>query len=214
MHGGWIGLMEILAAGAEAGGAPEFMLELVVLVASAALIAYLCQRLGLVSIVGFLLPGVLVAPNDLGVVRSGRTLEEVAQTGVILLLFTIGMELSIERLVQLRRLVLAGGGLQVGLTTALVTGILALAGVDVRTGIYSGFLVALSSTAIVLTVLGTRGERGAEHGRIGLSLLVFQDLAIVAMVMVVPMLSGQGGDTVDLLWAVARAGLIILVVMV
>jgi CPA2 family monovalent cation:H+ antiporter-2 len=206
--------MDVLAAGAEAGGAPVFMLELVVLLAAAAVIAYLCQRIGLVAIVGFLLAGVLVGPNALGLIRSVDTVEQVAEIGVILLLFSIGMELSIERLVQLRRLVLAGGALQVGLTTALVTGILALAGVDLRTGIYSGFLVALSSTAIVLTVLGTRGERSAEHGRIGLSLLVFQDLAIVAMVLVVPMLSGHGGDALDLLWAVAKAGLIILVVMV
>jgi CPA2 family monovalent cation:H+ antiporter-2 len=205
--------MELLAAGAEAGGAPVFMLELVVLVAAAALIAYLCQRLGLVSIVGFLLAGVLVGPNALGLIRSVDTVEQVAEIGVILLLFTIGMELSLERLRQIRRLVLAGGALQVGLTTGLVTGILVTAGVDVRTGVYSGFLVALSSTAIVLTVLGDRGERGAEHGRIGLGLLIFQDLAIVAMVMLVPMLSGNGESPVDLLWAVARAGLIIVVVM-
>jgi CPA2 family monovalent cation:H+ antiporter-2 len=206
-------VIEGLAAGGEGGGVPPFLAEVTVLLAAAAGVSYLAQRLKLVPILGFLFAGVLVGPNALGLVRSPETVREVAEIGVILLLFTIGIDFSLERLAQIRRLIFLGGSVQVVLTTALVAAVMALFGVDLSTGVYSGFLVALSSTAIVLAVLAARGESGAEHGRIALGLLIFQDLAVILMVMLVPMLGGEGESPLDLLVALGKALVLVVVVL-
>ena len=207
-------MVEALAAGAGSGGVPPFLTEVAILVAAAAGVSYLAQRLHLVPIMGFLIAGVLVGPNALGLVHSPQTVREVADIGVILLLFTIGIEFSLDRLAQIRRLILLGGSLQVVLTAAAVTGVLALVGVPLATGIYSGFLVALSSTAVVLAVLGARGESGSGHGRIALGLLIFQDLAVIVMVLLVPMLGGRGGSPLGLLLALGKAVALVAVVLV
>ena len=122
--------------------------------------------------------------------------------------------LSLEKLTRIKKLIFAGGGLQVGLVTLAVCFALSAFGVDWKVGVFTGFLVALSSTAIVLKLLSDRGETAADHGRVGLGLLIFQDLAIIAMVLLVPALAGRGGSTMDVAWALAKAGLIIAVVLV
>src|SRR3712207_5083265 len=98
-----------------AGAAPSFFTESATLVAAGALVAYVCQRLRLVPIVGFLLAGVLIGPNALGLVRDRALVDAAAEVGVILLLFSIGIEFSLGRLARIKRLIFAGGGLQVGL---------------------------------------------------------------------------------------------------
>jgi CPA2 family monovalent cation:H+ antiporter-2 len=99
------------------------------------------------------------------------------------------------------------------LATGLTAGLLALFGVGWRAGVFTGFLVALSSTAIVLKLLGERGETSAEHGQVALGLLIFQDLAIIPMVLLVPMLGGQGGPPQEIAFALLRAAGIIAVVL-
>lgn len=191
-----------------------FMAEVVAIIGAGALMAYLGHRFRLVPIVGFLLAGVLIGPHALGLVRDMGVVSSAAELGVILLLFSIGIEFSLEKLAKLQRLIFGGGALQVGLATAVVAGLLMAVGVDWRAAVFSGFLVALSSTAIVLKLLGDRGEVGSAHGQVSMGLLIFQDLAVVAMVMVVPMLSGKGGSALGLVWAVAKALGLIAVVLV
>jgi CPA2 family monovalent cation:H+ antiporter-2 len=164
----------LLAAGA---GPPEFLTQIAALVVAAAVIGYACARLRIVPIVGFLLAGVLIGPNALGVVQEREIIDAAAEVGVILLLFTIGIEFSIGRLVAIRRLVLLGGSLQVVGAVGLTTGVLVLAGVDLRPALFTGLLVSLSSTAIVLKLLGDRGQTSSPTGRASLGLLIFQDLA-------------------------------------
>src|ERR687893_1874446 len=115
-----------------AGAAPHFFTEAAAIVAAGAIVAYVCQRLRLVPIVGFLLAGVLIGPHALGLVRDQSLVDAAAEVGVILLLFTIGIEFSLGRLARIKRLIFAGGGLQVGLATALTTGLLAVFGVGWR----------------------------------------------------------------------------------
>lgn len=193
-------------------GAPPFFVGVAALIVAGAAIAYVCARLGLVPIVGFLLAGVLIGPHGLGLVAP-ELVEGAAELGVILLLFTIGIEFSLEKLARIRRLILLGGALQVGLATAATAGILAALGVDWRAGVFTGFLVSLSSTAIVLKLLADRGETASPHGEVGLALLIFQDVAIIAMVLLVPMLGGAGGGAADVALTLGRAAAIIAVVL-
>lgn len=199
----------ILASGAP----PPFLTEIVALIVAGAVIAYLCFRLRLVPIVGFLLAGVLVGPNTLGIVRDQALANSGAEIGVILLLFTIGIEFSLEKLARIKRLIFFGGGMQVALATGAAVGLLAAFGVNWRNGLFTGFLVALSSTAIVLKLLGDRNETNAPAGQVALGLLIFQDLAIVVMVLVVPMLSGSGGSIFGIIYALGKALAIIAAVL-
>src|SRR3712207_6162842 len=202
--------MSILSAGAT----PAFLPELTALVVGGALVAYVGLRLRLVPIVAFLLTGVAIGPNALGLVNDLSIVNAAAEVGVLLLLFTIGLEFSLGRLMDLRRPLFLGGGLQVGLATLVSTGILLLAGVDSRVALFTGLLVALSSTAIVLKVLADRGEITAPHGRQAVAVLLFQDLAVVAMVLLVPALGASGGSAAEVLGALALALAIIAAVVV
>jgi CPA2 family monovalent cation:H+ antiporter-2 len=182
-----------------------FLGEVIVLFALSAFVAYLCTRIRLVPIAGFLLTGVLVGPYALGLVRDPELVGTLAEIGVILLLFEIGIEFSLSKLARLKRAIGLGGGLQVGGTVGLVTGIGLWAGVDLGPSLYTGFLVALSSTAVVLGLLASRGETDTPTGQLSLSVLIFQDLAIVAMVLLVPMLAGTGGSAWSVLGALGTA---------
>ncbi len=196
-----------------AAAAPPFLVEIAVLIVAGAVVAYLGYRLGLVPIVGFLLTGVLIGPHGLGLIEDQEMVDALAEVGVILLLFTIGIEFSLEKLARIQRLIFGGGGLQVGLTSAAVMGLLMLFGVSWQAGLFTGFLVALSSTAIVLKLLGSRGEMDEPHGQVGLGLLIFQDLAIIVMVLLVPMLAGTGGGALEIVRALGVAGLVIAAVL-
>jgi CPA2 family monovalent cation:H+ antiporter-2 len=203
----------VLAAGE---GPPPFLTSTAVLVVAAAVVGYLSVRAKVVPIVGFLVAGVLIGPTQLGLVSELETVEAAAEIGVIFLLFIIGIEFSLERLAALRTWIAVGGALQVGLTVLAVMGICAAFGVGWRDGLFTGFLVSLSSTAIVLKLLGDARETTTARGRLAVALLVFQDLAVVAMVLFVPLLavSEDGGtSTGDLLVALLTAAGIVAAVL-
>lgn len=204
--------MTLLAA---PGGPPEYLSQVVALVGGAAVIGYLCARLRVVPIVGFLLAGVLLGPSLLGVVDEREVVDAAAEVGVILLLFTIGIEFSIARLAALRRTVLLGGSLQVGLAVGVVTALCVAFGVDVRPAVFTGLVVSLSSTALVLKLLADRGATSSPAGQAAVGLLVFQDLAVVAMVLLVPVLgtSGSGGGA-DLARALGVAAVVVVLTLV
>jgi CPA2 family monovalent cation:H+ antiporter-2 len=130
--------------------APAFLEELLILVGAAALIAYASQRLRLAPAAGFLVAGIAIGPNSLGLVRSTELIDSAAELGVLLLLFTIGIEFSLESLSRIRRAVLVGGSLQVLITIALVTAALRALGVGWPSAIFTGFLAALSSKEILV----------------------------------------------------------------
>ena len=112
------------------GGHPAFLPDVVALVSSCVVVLFVCQRFRLVPIVAFLLTGVLIGPNALGLVGDPQRVEVFAEVGVMLLLFTIGMEFSLDELVRMVRLILVAGGLQVGATVALAAAALAAFGVS------------------------------------------------------------------------------------
>ena len=167
--------------------------ELVIVLAASVLIIPLSHRLKLPSVVGFLLTGVLIGPGGLSLIKHTESVDVLAEVGVVMLLFTIGLEFEPSRLKRIQRDFWAGGGLQVSLTTAATMIVLLLVRVPVREALFYGFLVSLSSTAVVLKILADRGETDAPQGRISLGVLIFQDLAIVPMIALVPVMANTGG---------------------
>jgi len=189
--------------------------ELTALVGTSAVIAYVGQRFfGAVPLVGFLLTGVLIGPHSLGLVADESLVESAAEVGVILLLFTIGIEFSLERLARIRRLILGGGFLQLVLTLAPVALILVAFGVSWEAAVYTGCLVALSSTVIALKLLADSGRTSSEPGQAALGVLIFQDMAVVGIVLLLPALAGSAGGLEDVLLALAKAAGIIAIVLV
>lgn len=154
-------------------------------------VTVLCSRFKLPVTVGFLLTGVLCGPSALGVVRDHHAITHIADLGVAMLLFTIGMELSGEALNRLKRPVFLGGSLQIGLTLLAITGLLVLQGFPWNIGLFWGCLVALSSSAIVLQIMQEKGKTATPAGRLSLATLVFQDIMVAPMLLCVPLLSGQ-----------------------
>lgn len=194
--------------------APPFLAQVVALVAASALIAYVCSRLRILPIVGFLIAGVVIGPNALGLVKDATLIDQMAEIGIVLLLFTLGIEFSLDRVWRIKRAIFAGGGLQLGLTIAVTMAILAAFGVAWKTGFYTGAIVALSSTAIVLRVLGERNELTTPKGQLTLGILIFQDLAIVGLVLALPMLTGQQGSAFEVTRQLAVAAVIVTLIIV
>ncbi|HZT69643.1 MAG TPA: cation:proton antiporter [Terriglobia bacterium] len=174
----------------------DLLLDLLILFGFATLIAVIVRRARQSAIVAYLLTGIVVGPSGLSLIANRGAIETMAEFGVALLLFTIGMEFSLSRIVAMRRLVLGAGGRQVVLTIAVVLGLTILANHDWRQGIYWGFLVAASSTAIVLKLLMEREEMETIHGRIIVGVLLFQDLCVVPMMAVLPALTAPPGKMV------------------
>jgi CPA2 family monovalent cation:H+ antiporter-2 len=166
----------------------------------AVLLALLLDRLRLPTVLAYVGTGVVVGPAGLAWFDGHEHgLEIVAELGVMLLLFTVGLELSLRELMRSWRAVLVGGALQVGLSCGLATALGALLGMPWREGLVWGYLGALSSTAVVLRLLDARGETKAAHGRLVIGILLFQDLAVVPMMLSLPILAGGSVSTGDLL---------------
>ncbi|MCB1056416.1 MAG: cation:proton antiporter [Acidobacteria bacterium] len=165
--------------------------ETVILLAGAVLVSLLAVRLRIPPLVGLLLAGMVIGPSGLGWVAEIEAVEAFAEIGVALLLFTIGLELSLAELKELRRVFLAGGGLQAALTIGAVAAATWAFVPSPGSAIFLGCAVALSSTAIVLKLLGERGESDSPHGRVSLGILLFQDFLIVPLIVLTPVLGGE-----------------------
>ncbi len=137
--------------------------DLVILVAVAIPVVAVAQRLRVPTVVGFLLTGVAIGPHSLGFIPDAASVSGLAELGIILLLFTIGLELSVSRIIQLGRLVLQGGAVQVAATIATTVGVALIVAVTPRQAVFYGALVALSSPAIVLKIYTDRGELDSSH---------------------------------------------------
>jgi CPA2 family monovalent cation:H+ antiporter-2 len=179
------------------------------------LILLIFHRIKLSPVLGFLVTGIIAGPHMLGIINEVEQVEILAELGIILLLFTIGVEMSIKELWEIKRLVLVGGGLQVVSTIILVYYIALYVGYSSGTALFLGFLVSLSSTAIVLKLLQEKGEMPTPHGKISLGILIFQDIIIVPMILLAPILAGVPSNSDDSTIAFLLKGLgIILFVII
>ncbi len=172
----------------------HFLGEFLVVLLAVISILFVCQKLKFPTIVGFLLAGVIMGPTGLGLLRNVDEIETVAEVGVALLLFTIGLEFSLDEILSAPRRLIWAGALQVLLTSLVVVILFIILGSSIQASLFYGFLLCLSSTAIVLRIYDERKEINAPQGRLATGVLLFQDLCIVPMMLLVPMLgrSGEG----------------------
>ncbi len=146
------------------------------------------HKLRLPTVIGFLAVGVAMGPHGFGVIGHGAEIELLAEIGIVLLLFSIGLEFSFERFLSVKGLIIAGGSLQVALTALAVTAAGVYLGHPLRISFFFGMLASLSSTAIVLKIYSDRGELSALHGRLAVGTLLLQDIIAVPMMLSVPVL--------------------------
>ncbi|MCU7493764.1 MAG: sodium:proton exchanger [Ignavibacteria bacterium] len=156
-------------------------------------IIFLFRKLNLPSIAGFLVAGIIIGPYGFRLITGAEAIRVMAEIGIILLLFTIGLEVSVGKLVQMKRFLILAGGSQVLGTIALSALISGLMGIPVNQSIFFGMLISMSSTAIVLKLLSDRNELDTPQGKISLGVLIFQDLAVVPMIILLPLLGNQTG---------------------
>ncbi len=163
--------------------------ELIILLAVSLPITYVFHRAKLPALVGFLITGVLIGPYGAAVITETRVVERLADVGVVLLLFAVGLEFSIEDILKSSHQFFLGGTMQILLTIASVAAIAATLRYSLPEAVFFGFLASLSSTAIVLKMYSDRTELDTAHGRLGTGILLFQDIAVVPMMLLLPVLS-------------------------
>ncbi len=169
--------------------------DLVVVTGVGLLITLLFRRIRVTAVIGFIATGVVIGPGGFGLVSEVATVRLMAEMGVVLLLFTVGLEFSIADLRALGRQALRTGSLQMGVTTALIAAVLLLGGLHPARAIFFGLLVSLSSTALLFKLLTDRAEISSPHGKLTLGVLLFQDLALVPISALAPLLGrwARGG---------------------
>ncbi|PKP23631.1 MAG: potassium transporter KefB, partial [Bacteroidetes bacterium HGW-Bacteroidetes-22] len=165
--------------------------SVIILFAIAVVVVLISKRLHIPVIIGYLLTGMVAGPHGLGLVTNLHDIDMLAEIGIILLLFSIGIEFSLQKFIRMKAMVLGGGMIQVVLTICLVFLVAGMAGCSGKESWFIGMLLALSSTAIVIRVIQESGAIDSPRGRTSLAILIFQDLAIIPMILVLPILAGR-----------------------
>ncbi len=195
--------------------------DILIVFSIALIVGLVFNRLKVPPLVAFILTGIIVGPYGFSLIRSEAQVEALAEVGIILLLFTIGLEFSFKDLWKIRLIAIVGGILQVGLSFAFFCGLALLFGYTLGLAILMGFLFSLSSTAIVLKILHERGEIDSPHGSIALGILIFQDLAAIPMIMAIPFLASTSLFAIepllsgkDLVWLIFQDIAIVITLIV
>lgn len=173
-----------------------FLKDIFVIFGLAVGVALVCHRLKIPTVVGLIITGVIAGPHGLGLTKEVGAVEQLAEVGIIFLLFTIGLEFSVASIRHVRRLFFAGGFLQVAITVAAVFGIARVFGAPASHAVFFGMIASLSSTAIILRLLQDRVELTSPHGKGTMAILIFQDIVFVPMMLLIPFLSGRGNENV------------------
>ncbi len=192
----------------------EFLKSLIIILGVSAIAVFILNKFRIPSIVGFLIAGVLIGPHGLELIKDLRLVEIFAEIGVVLLLFTIGLEFSLKKLLALRKTIFVGGMLQVLITFLIVFAISNALGNDLNTSLILAFLIPLSSTAIVMKLLFDRAEIDSPHGRISLGLLIFQDFCVVLFMLMIPLLAGAERGAKEIAWVLIKSAGIIAAVII
>lgn len=187
--------------------------DIVIIFALSTLVNLVFTRIRVPTVVGYLITGVVAGPHLLALVSSRHEIEIMAEIGVVLLLFTIGMEFSLKHLVKIRRIVFFGGLLQVSVTAGAFYLASHFYGLNWQGGLFIGFLAALSSSALVLKLLQERSELSSNYGRTVLGILIFQDILLVPLLLFTNLMGGDHENIRgELLILILKAGLILILV--
>ena len=194
----------------------EATLPLVVfLLATAVVMVVVFRRLNMPAILGYLLVGVLIGPHALGFVPDTPGTRYLAEFGVVFLMFSIGLEFSLPQLVSMRKLVLGFGGLQVVISIVIAIGVALLAGQTWQAGLILGGIVAMSSTAIITKVLAEQTQLHSLHGKQIMGVLLFQDLAVIPLLVLIPALALSGEQiAIEIGAALLKAGAVLAVILI
>jgi len=188
--------------------------DLSIVLAIATAVALLFGRLHLSVVAAFLVAGAILGPSGAGLVAESGMVDALAEIGVALLLFTVGMELSLANLGKMRLRILQGGGVQLSATILLTVAVLSLARFPLPEAIFIGFVLSLSSTAIVLKVYADRMEIDSAHGKISTGILLFQDMAVIPMMLLIPSLrQWETAQFSTVVFTLAKAGVGVAVIL-
>ncbi|MHB1279767.1 MAG: cation:proton antiporter domain-containing protein [Acidithiobacillus sp.] len=191
------------------------LLTIILLLATGVLLVGFLRYLRLPAVFAYLLTGIILGPHALAVVPDLASTRQLAAFGVVFLMFSIGLEFSLAQFLSMRRLVFGMGLAQVVLTSLLFVGIALLIPLSWKTGVILGGILAMSSTAMVVRALAEKMEMQTRHGRIAVSVLLFQDLAVVPLLILIPALAGSTTNLPhDLAMAGLKAVLVLLVLLV
>lgn len=181
-----------------------------ILLAVAVMVVVVCRLLKLPVTLGYLAVGISIGPHALGWIPDTQQARYLGEFGVVFLMFSIGLEFSLTKLRSMQFTVFGLGGMQLLLTLVGVAGGAMMLGLDWRTGIALGGILAMSSTAIVSKILVERAELNAPHGQLIMGVLLFQDLAVVLMLIIIPALASSANDLAyTLLFALLKASLVL-----
>jgi len=193
----------------------SFLSEPLIFLIAAVIVAPIFQRLRSSLVLGYLVAGVIIGPGVLALISGSKQVHNIAELGVVFLLFTIGLELSVDRLKMIRNQIFGVGTARVVVTSLVIAVGAWLAGFSVEVAVIIGGGLALSSTAVVLQLLSERGELSSRRGRLTFAILLLQDLAVVPLLALVPAFAGDGDDTVTaLLWTFGKAALLLAAVAI
>ncbi|MDD8020040.1 MAG: cation:proton antiporter [Acidobacteriota bacterium] len=165
------------------------MTELIIVLAVSILVIIVFHRLKIPVVVGFLITGIIIGPGGLGLIKDLKAINALAEVGVMMLLFIIGIEFSLERLQKIQKYFWIGGGLQVSLTIAIAAAIFVWLGFGANEGIFYGFLVAQSSTSVLLKILSDKNLIKSPVGEVSMGISLFNDVALLPMLFLVPALA-------------------------
>ncbi|MCF8362806.1 MAG: cation:proton antiporter [Prolixibacteraceae bacterium] len=169
--------------------------DIVIILALSTIVNLVFNKINVPTILGYLLTGIVAGPHLLKLVSSQHQIELMAEIGIILLLFSIGMEFSLKHLMRIRRVVFLGGLMQVTLTAAIFFVASRFYHIDLLSGVFIGLIAALSSSALVLKILQERSEITSNYGRTVVGILIFQDLMLVPLLLFTNLI---GGDSLDI----------------
>jgi len=188
---------------------------ILILLAVAVVVVALFRRFHLPPILAYLFVGMLVGPYALNWIPESEGTHFLAEFGVVFLLFTIGLEFSLPQLIAMRREVLGLGGAQVALTALVGGGVAWLLGMSLATAVVIGGVLAMSSTAIVIKQLTEQLEVNSRHGRLSIGVLLFQDVAVIPFLILIPVLAGDSEASIstELGWALLKGGVVIVVML-
>lgn len=187
--------------------------DIVIIFALSTFVNFIFTKIRVPAIIGYLLTGVVAGPHLLGLISSPDNVEVMAEIGVILLMFTIGLEFSLNHLLKIRRTVFFGGFLQLLLTVVFSMLLARVYNMTWTSALFVGFLTALSSTAIVLKLLQERSELTSYYGRTIVGILIFQDIVLVPLILFTPFLGGAAGNLGDqlLMLLLKAAGILVFI---